>query len=107
MTCTATMAGGATPALASFPNVTYLNTMAAQRPSDVFVGPVRTANVLAAGKAYRVVVSGTASLWAKARWTDSRFSVCGNPLKLPMYRTLGFKNGPVGVDAFERFAIVT
>jgi hypothetical protein len=60
--------------------------------------------VLAQGQNYRVTLSGTYSLWVRAQWTDAGVCIRGNFEVAPLFPSAGKENGPVGADAYARFA---
>jgi hypothetical protein len=60
--------------------------------------------VLTQGQSYRVTLSGTYSMWVRAQWTDAGVCIRGNFEIAPIFPTVGKENGPVGADAYARFA---
>ncbi len=60
--------------------------------------------VLTQGSTYRVTLAGTYSMWVKEQWTDAGVCIRGDYEIAPIFPTVGKVNGPVGADAYARFA---
>jgi hypothetical protein len=60
--------------------------------------------VLNDGQKYRIIMSGTYSLWVPEQWTAPGVCIRGESEPFPMFPSPGKKNGPVGADPFYRFA---
>jgi hypothetical protein len=99
------IAPGAAPAVAA-PMSFTLESRERQLPGDLYAGPVSSPDVLLNGRRYLVVVTGTISLWKASQWTASGWTRCGRPDAAPAFPTPRLGNGPVGIDAEGRFAIV-
>jgi hypothetical protein len=56
------------------------------------------------GQKYRVILSGTYSIWIPQQWTDPGVCIRGKSELRPMYPSPRKTNGRVGADPFFRFA---
>ena len=79
------------------------------QPLDAFfydtVDQSSTAHVvLNEGQKYRIILSGTYSLWIPQQWTDRGVCIRGEAEPLPKFPSPGKMNGLVGADPFYRFA---
>jgi len=53
---------------------------------------------------YRVIMSGTYSLWVPTQWTDNGVCIEGDSELNPMFPSPGKLNGRVGADPYKQFA---
>jgi len=60
--------------------------------------------VLDEGQKYRIVMSGTYSLWVPEQWTDQGVCIRGKSELRPMFPSPRKTNGWVGADPYYRFA---
>jgi hypothetical protein len=60
--------------------------------------------VLNEGQKYRIIMSGTYSLWIAEQWTSPGVCIRGASEPHPMFPSPDKTNGPVGADPFYRFA---
>jgi hypothetical protein len=60
--------------------------------------------VLDEGQKYRLIMSGTYSLWVPKQWTDRGVCIRGKSELRPMFPSLWKTNGRVGADPYYQFA---